>query len=421
MTSRCEIEPKARSSRCSGRPAQASRRCSRALAGLVPHFHGGRFSGRGRGRRARHAADAAGRARRHSGDALPGSRGPGRLHAGRGRGRVRARERRHAACRRSAPRAAAALVAVGAGHLAGGAWPSSRAASCSASASRRCSRSSRGCCLLDEPTSQLDPDGAAAAIELARSSGAAVVVSEHRSDGCSRRAIASLFLEEGRLRAGRPSGRMASAGTTRRCRMGLPAGQAVCLLEGVSFAYDRPVLEAIDHRGGARRGRRSARAERLRKTTHRASSPPACSSHRRAASCARAARATSRQDPGRYLVSERADESRAGGRRGSRSERADACAVGSRWLRGQASARSLQRRAGTAGARGGARRRAGPAGARRADPRESIPSARTSSLRSLRAEASGRATLVATNDLVFAGAVADRVVSTVPEREGVLA
>ena len=39
----------------------------------------------------------------------------------------------------------------------------------------------------------------------------------------------------------------------------------------------------------------------------------------------------------------------------------------------------------------------------------------------LRAQAAGRATLVATNDLVFAGAVADRVVSTVPEREAVLA
>ena len=39
----------------------------------------------------------------------------------------------------------------------------------------------------------------------------------------------------------------------------------------------------------------------------------------------------------------------------------------------------------------------------------------------LRSQAAARATLVATNDLVFAGAVADRVVSTVPEREAVLA
>src|SRR5204862_7371177 len=56
--------------------------------------------------------------------------------------------------------------------------------------------------LLDEPTSQLDPDGAAAAIELARFCGAAVVVSEQRPervlDACDR----VLFLEDGRVREG---------------------------------------------------------------------------------------------------------------------------------------------------------------------------------------------------------------------------
>jgi len=38
----------------------------------------------------------------------------------------------------------------------------------------------------------------------------------------------------------------------------------------------------------------------------------------------------------------------------------------------------------------------------------------------LHAQASTRATLVVTNDLVFAGAVADRCVSTAPEREAAL-
>ena len=46
--------------------------------------------------------------------------------------------------------------------------PSSRAASCSASASRRRSRSSQRLLLLDEPTSQLDPDGARALLDLVR-------------------------------------------------------------------------------------------------------------------------------------------------------------------------------------------------------------------------------------------------------------
>jgi len=39
----------------------------------------------------------------------------------------------------------------------------------------------------------------------------------------------------------------------------------------------------------------------------------------------------------------------------------------------------------------------------------------------LRAQAPGRATLVVTNDLVFASEVADRYVSTVTEREKALA
>ena len=42
-------------------------------------------------------------------------------------------------------------------------------------------------------------------------------------------------------------------------------------------------------------------------------------------------------------------------------------------------------------------------------------------VRLLRSQAPGRATLVATNDHVFAAAVADRVISTVADREAVLA
>ena len=100
----------------------------------------------GRGRRAGHAPRAPVRPRRHGGDALPGSGGPGRLHAREQRGRVRAREPRHAAgadpaacARRRWPRSAPRISPSGRS-------PSSRAASCSASASPRCSRSSRGCC-----------------------------------------------------------------------------------------------------------------------------------------------------------------------------------------------------------------------------------------------------------------------------------
>ena len=64
----------------------------RALAGLVPHFHGGRFAGPGRGRRPGHALARPGRAGGHRRVGLPGPREPGRDDARRERGRVRPRE-----------------------------------------------------------------------------------------------------------------------------------------------------------------------------------------------------------------------------------------------------------------------------------------------------------------------------------------
>jgi energy-coupling factor transporter ATP-binding protein EcfA2 len=58
--------------------------------------------------------------------------------------------------------------------------------------------------LLDEPTSQLDPDGADAAIELARASGAAVVVSEQRPERVLEACDRVLFVEDGACSRGRP-------------------------------------------------------------------------------------------------------------------------------------------------------------------------------------------------------------------------
>ena len=115
----------------------------RALAGLVPHFHGGTFSGRVVGRGARHARARAGCSRGNGGFGLPGSRGSDRDDPGRERGGVRAREPRRRARSRSgrgrtrrSPRSARGISRS--------AEPSSSpAASCSASASPRRSRSSR--------------------------------------------------------------------------------------------------------------------------------------------------------------------------------------------------------------------------------------------------------------------------------------
>ena len=53
--------------------------------------------------------------------------------------------------------------------------------------------------LLDEPTSQLDPDGAEAILDLACDLGSAVVVSEQRPTLPLERCDRVLFVEDGRL------------------------------------------------------------------------------------------------------------------------------------------------------------------------------------------------------------------------------
>jgi len=56
------------------------------------------------------------------------------------------------------------------------------------------------------------------------------------------------------------------------------------------------------------------------------------------------------------------------------------------------------------------------------EPTRGVDPARKDELAALlRAQAPGRATLVVTNDLIFAAEVADRAVSTAPERERALA
>jgi energy-coupling factor transport system ATP-binding protein len=272
--------------------------------------------------------------------------------------------------------------------------------------------------LLDEPTSQLDPDGAAAAIELARSSGAAVVVSEHRSERVLEACDRVLFLEGGRVRedgipdAWLPREAVLPDGESR--------GEAVCRLEEVSFAYERPVLERVtlDVRRGevvALLGPNGSGKTTIGKLAAGLLEPQEGRVVREGRACYLS------QDPGRYLVSERADEE-------------VALAVGGDLVR----ARATLARLGLAGfaerhprdLSSGERERLALAAVLVAEPdllvldeptRGIDPVRKDELVRLLRAEASGRATLVATNDLVFAAAVADRVVSTVPEREAVLA
>jgi energy-coupling factor transport system ATP-binding protein len=274
--------------------------------------------------------------------------------------------------------------------------------------------------LLDEPTSQLDPDGAAAAIELARSSGATVVVSEQRPervlDACDR----VLFLEEGRLREdGLPP-----AWWPREVELpaGEPAGRPVCVLERVSFAYTpgTSVVDSFDLELGrgeivALLGPNGSGKTTLAKLAVGLLEPQAGRIARGGRACYLS------QDPGRYLVAERADEE-------------VGLAVGGDLRRARRALAELGLDA-YAGRHprdlsSGERERLALAAVLVAEPdllvldeptRGIDPQRKDELAGLLRAEAAGRATLLVTNDHLFAAAVADRVVSTASEREVALA
>jgi energy-coupling factor transport system ATP-binding protein len=389
----------------------------RALAGLVPHFHGGRFSGRveiaGRDTRTTRPAELAGIVAtlfQDPEDQVVFTRVEAEVTFGLENVGTRPAE--------IPSRVAAALDAVGAGPLAerpvaelsGGELQRVCLASVLALEPRLL--------LLDEPTSQLDPDGAAAAIELARSSGAAVVVSEQRPERVLEACDRVIFLDEGRLM----EDRLPDAWLPRDAVFphGEPSGQEVCRLEEVSFAYERPVLEGVSLKVGrgelvALLGPNGSGKTTIGKLATGLLEPQSGRVVRHGRACYLS------QDPGRYLVAERADEEVALAVDGDLARaRAALAELG---LAGHASRhpRDLS---------SGERERLALAAVLVAEPdllvldeptRGIDPERKDELVRLLRSQARGRATLVATNDRVFAGAVADRVVSTVPEREAVLA
>ena len=389
----------------------------RALAGLVPHFHGGRFAGRvevaGLDTRTTRPADLAGTVAtlfQDPEDQVVMARVVNEVAFG--------LENVGTPPAEIPVRAAAALAAVGAGELAdrpvaelsGGELQRVCLASVLALSPRLL--------LLDEPTSQLDPDGAAAAIELARSSGAAVVVSEHRPERVLEACDRVLFLDEGRLSEnGLPRAWLPREAVLPR---GEPTGEAVCRLEEVSFAYDRPVLDGVGLTVGrgeivALLGPNGSGKTTIGKLATGLLEPQAGRVVREGRACYLS------QDPGRYLVSERADEEAA-------------LAVGGDLGRARAALSELGLADHAArhprDLSSGERERLALAAVLVAEPdllvldeptRGVDPQRKDELVELLRAQAPARATLVATNDLVFAAAVADRVVSTALEREAVLA
>jgi energy-coupling factor transport system ATP-binding protein len=412
-----------------GRSGSGKSTLLRALAGLVPHFHGGRFSGSvsvtGRDTRSTAPAALAGTVAtlfQDPEDQIVFERvesevsfGPENL--GLPPGEVRRRVE-------------SSLAAVGAGHLL---ERSTRDLS-GGELQRVCLASALALepqlLLLDEPTSQLDPEGAKVFLELverlAREREMTVVLSEQRPalplEICDR----VLFLEQGRLLLDAP--REWAVGWMRenallfvepleRAARDFPdLGATVCRVEGVGHAYqpDTPVLENVSLE--LRRGEIVALAgpNGSGKTTL---AKLACGllevqqgkieRHGRAGYLS--------QDPGRYVVCERAEDEVALGVEGDLPR-------ARRWLeelglggRERRHPRDLS---------SGERERLGLAAVLATEPdllvldeptRGVDPGRKRELAELLRADASRRATLLVSHDLAFARFVADRVVSLAGE------
>ncbi len=226
----------------------------RALAGLVPHFHGGRFSGRvevgGRDTRTASPADLAGTVATVFQDPED------QILMALVRNDVAfGLENLGTASEEIWPRVDAALDALGAAHLAerrtnelsGGELQ--RVCLAAALAVRP------GLVLLDEPTSQLDPDATQRLLAEIDGSGAAVVLSEQRTERALSVADRVLFLEDGRLLCDAPRNEGLDWLAEHRPRY-LPVGPAadvdapepgpvVARASGISFAYRSgiPVLD----------------------------------------------------------------------------------------------------------------------------------------------------------------------------------
>ncbi len=310
------------------------------------------------------------------------------------------------------PRAHAALAAVGAAHLA-----ERYVAELSGGELQRiCLASALALepelLLLDEPTSQLDPDAAEAFLDLAqnlaRERGTAVLVSEQRPaaalERCDRVVTLGAFDADGPAPVSDP-------------RAG---GEQVCPRRGRLLLLWRPARGGRSvARAAPRRDRCADRAERLRQDDPGQARGRLARALLRGASSASAAPRSSSQDPGRYLVRERADEEVA---LGADPERAKA-ALAQVGLAGFEARhpRDLS---------SGERERLALATVLVAEPdllvldeptRGIDPERKTELAALLREQAADRATLVVTHDRSFAAAVADREVSLGAAREAVLA
>jgi energy-coupling factor transport system ATP-binding protein len=389
----------------------------RALAGLVPHFHGGRFEGRvvvaGLDTRRFRPSDLAGEVATLFQDPedqvvfgrVANEVAFGLENIGTPPGEIW-------------PRVHDALAQVGGERLA-----ERRTETLSAGELQRMCLASvlalaPALLLLDEPTSQLDPEGAEKLLDLACELGAAVLLSEQRPTLPLERCDRVLFVDQGRIWLDAPRDEsldlLPPAYRPRKPRS-LPktgrAGETLCRLEDVTFAYEsQPVLEGTSLALGrgeivALTGPNGVGKTTLAKIAAGLLEPLVGRVERRGRCCYLS------QDPGRYLVKERVEDEVAlavgGDLRRAHRALADVGLAGFE----QRHPRDLS---------SGERERLALASVLVADPDVLIldeptrgvdPPRKAELATQLRRDAERRATLVVTHDLVFAGDVADRAVA----------
>jgi energy-coupling factor transporter ATP-binding protein EcfA2 len=393
----------------------------RALAGLVPHFHGGRFVGRvevdGRDTRRVRPSDLAGTVASVFQDPedqvvftiVENEIAFGLENVGVAPTRIR-------------ERALDALRAVGADQLA-----ARRTHDLSSGELQRVCVAAAlalgpALLLLDEPTSQLDPDGAEALLDYAVELGCAVVVSEQRPALPLERADRVVFLDRGRvvldaaredalrwLAAERPA-------FLPREPVQLDAdagGDLLARLDGAAYAHGQRLVRVPDlelRRGEivALMGPNGSGKTTLAKLVAGLLEPTQGVVHR-------TGRATYlSQDPGRYVIAERVDEEVALGVGGDLERARIALELVGLGGYERRHPRDLS---------SGERERLALAAVLVTDPdllvldeptRGMDPERKRELAALLRAQAGDRGTLVVTHDLLFAADFADRVVSQQP-------
>jgi energy-coupling factor transporter ATP-binding protein EcfA2 len=386
----------------------------RALAGLVPHFHGGTFAGRvvvaGRDTRETRPAELAGTVAsvfQDPEDQIVMARVANELAFG--------LENTGAPPDRIWPRVEAALALVGVEHLAerltaelsGGELQRIALASALALRPRLL--------LLDEPTSQVDPAAADTFFDTVERLGCAVVVSEQRPARPLAHVHRVLFMDGGRIVLDAPRDE-ALAWLADHRPLYLPhERELVCRVRGVSFAYaEEPVLDRVSldvARGEivALTGPNGAGKTTLAQIACGLLQPAVGDvEHARAAYLA--------QDPGRHVVTERVIDEIALGAPVAKA-RAALAQLGLSGLEDR-HPRDLS---------SGERERLALAAVLATEPELLVldeptrgvdPERKADLARLLRSEAPRRGTLIVTHDLPWVAEVADRVVE-LDVREGV--